>query len=228
MSKEVVGLIVSKYINTNYKSWIPRSISDIIVLFYGVYDTNFESNIIDNKVELMEMLCKELKNQYIKLKRIYSGTLDGFAFNDFHDKCDNKGPTLTVVSNEHNAIFGGYTKISWNGKQEKCVSDSTAFLYQLKPNITIFNIKDPTGYRAVYHDDGSSGDQFDEPVLLCFGPYGPDLWISEDCNTNKDSRCRPRYYNISDPALFVGRDQININSDAIYFRVKDLEIFQVN
>ena len=33
--------------------------------------------------------------------------------NNFHNKCDNKGPTITLYKNEK-SIFGGFSPISWS------------------------------------------------------------------------------------------------------------------
>ena len=43
---------------------------------------------------------------------LFRASRDGFAAQTFHSKCDNKGPTVTVVKSGAN-IFGGFTEISW-------------------------------------------------------------------------------------------------------------------
>ena len=40
---------------------------------------------------------------------------DGYAASVFHSKCDNKGPTVTVVKSRGN-IFGGFTEESWTNQ----------------------------------------------------------------------------------------------------------------
>ena len=40
---------------------------------------------------------------------------DGFTASAFHSRCDNKGPTVTVVNSDGN-IFGGFTESAWEGK----------------------------------------------------------------------------------------------------------------
>jgi len=44
---------------------------------------------------------------------LYRGSRDGFKAKNFHDCCDNKGATLTLVKGEDGRVFGGYTDISW-------------------------------------------------------------------------------------------------------------------
>ena len=49
------------------------------------------------------------------LRLLYRASRDGFAANCFHSRCDNNGPTVTIVkSGEY--IFGGFTERSWTSK----------------------------------------------------------------------------------------------------------------
>ncbi|CAH3143472.1 unnamed protein product, partial [Pocillopora meandrina] len=45
-------------------------------------------------------------------KRCWRASVDGWASTTFHSKCDNKGPTLTII-HVGLYIFGGYTSTSW-------------------------------------------------------------------------------------------------------------------
>merc|ERR1719320_204782 len=44
-------------------------------------------------------------------ERIFSSTADGFTAKSFHDKCDEKGATLTVVKRKSGLVFGGFLPI---------------------------------------------------------------------------------------------------------------------
>ena len=44
---------------------------------------------------------------------LYRGSKDGFTAASFHQKCDNKGPNISIIKSEHGLIFGGYTSLSW-------------------------------------------------------------------------------------------------------------------
>ena len=50
---------------------------------------------------------------YKKMELLYRGTRDGSESTIFHNKCDNKGPTICLCQNEKDNIFGGYASISW-------------------------------------------------------------------------------------------------------------------
>ena len=43
----------------------------------------------------------------------YRGSDNYFSAQAFHQKCDNVGPTITVVKSEFGEIFGGYTSKPW-------------------------------------------------------------------------------------------------------------------
>ena len=43
---------------------------------------------------------------------LYRASRDGFRAATFHARCDNKGPTVTIVKSGSN-IFGGFTEMSW-------------------------------------------------------------------------------------------------------------------
>ena len=61
---------------------------------------------------------------------VFSLTKDEGTAKAFHDKCDNQGPTVTVVYNDQNSIYGGYAYESWK-YSGGYYSDANAFLFQL-------------------------------------------------------------------------------------------------
>ena len=64
---------------------------------------------------------------------LFSATRDGCSATTFHQKCNNQGPTVTVLYNAQGSVYGGYTGQSWEASTSgKYINDSTAFLYQLK------------------------------------------------------------------------------------------------
>ena len=47
--------------------------------------------------------------------RCWHAKTDGSAASTFHDNCDGKGPTVTVIKSG-SYIFGGYTDLSWQSE----------------------------------------------------------------------------------------------------------------
>ena len=45
---------------------------------------------------------------------IYSGSRDGWDVKEFHEACDEMGPTLTVIKTKGGATCGGFTMLDWN------------------------------------------------------------------------------------------------------------------
>jgi hypothetical protein len=45
---------------------------------------------------------------------LYRATRDGFTASAFHEKCDGKENTITIIKTNGNYVFGGYTSAKWN------------------------------------------------------------------------------------------------------------------
>ena len=66
-------------------------------------------------------------------KVLFQASKDGFNVQTFHQKCDNKGATVTVIKSNNGYIFGGYASVSWNGNT--WIQDANASLFTLtNPN----------------------------------------------------------------------------------------------
>jgi len=70
-----------------------------------------ESEILTNENH-RSVLKGWLPSQEGKWRLLFRASRDGFAAAAFHSKCDNKGPTVTIVKSGNN-IFGGFTEVSW-------------------------------------------------------------------------------------------------------------------
>ena len=212
--------ILTQGYTQKYISLIPFGIIQIIVKFYGDYNTSFESDIIPNvsdKLILMKMLCNQLNNTNIQLNRLYSSKNDSPTSEEFHKKCDNKGATISIIksSANENTIFGGYSSISWQITHEYA-SDKHAFLFQLKPKTQIFTQRNDDGFEAVYHG---------KLYLINFG--GGDLLIRSPCNID-NNHCQPFMYDFKSGSDITGGIIDNeFNELKSKFTVLNLETFQV-
>lgn len=45
----------------------------------------------------------------------YNSKKDGWSMEDFHERCDKRGPTISLFKVREDAIFGGFTSASWGG-----------------------------------------------------------------------------------------------------------------
>ena len=75
----------------------------------------FEKSVILMNEEHRSTLKAWLPPQDGKWKLLFRASQDGFKAQAFHGRCDNKGPTVTIVKSGNN-IFGGFTENSWNSK----------------------------------------------------------------------------------------------------------------
>ena len=144
----------------------------------------------------------------IKIKLIFSATINGDKDRDFHKFCDGKGPTVTIIKGENDHIFGGYVTVPYSSDGESHYDDK-AFLFSLT-NMKKFPIK--IKRQAVRH-------------IIGWGPYigyldNCDLAIYSGCLNNKRSYCEPKSYEFNRVDL--------IGTTEKYFKVKDYEVFLVN
>ena len=92
----------------------------------------FKSQILNDgqSLELIKM-CEFNKN-HRKYTLLYRGSRDGLTAWDFHSKCDNKSPTLTIIKPLNSAnIFGAYTEATWSSSSNEFKSDPNAFIFSL-------------------------------------------------------------------------------------------------
>ncbi len=151
------------------------------------------------------------------MELIYRGTRDGSSAKDFHNKCDDKGPTITLFKNDKGNIFGGYAPISWKnygGWQ----STPDSFIFTLT---NIYNIK-PTKFKR---SDDNNGIYFGVNNGAWFG-YGANIGFSSDFLTG--SVCNFSQYEGYQDSLGKGKtiftgDQTNNNKISI----KEVEVFKL-
>jgi len=94
-------------------------------------DETFRESTILTNVEHRKILKAWLPEAMVgEWRLLFRASRDGFASSAFLSKCDNKGPTVTVVKSGAN-IFGGFTEKGWTRANSK-------FLLQL---IIIFSSK---------------------------------------------------------------------------------------
>jgi hypothetical protein len=75
---------------------------------------NWDSLLI-NFQEHSDFFKECFENRVFELKRIFRASENEFSIAKFHEKCDNKGPTLIVAKSEqYEKIFGGFISINWN------------------------------------------------------------------------------------------------------------------
>ena len=152
-----------------------------------------------------------------KMELIYRGSRDGFLSKNFHEKCDNKGPTITLYKNNNGFIFGGYAAISWtnDGKYHAapdCFIFTLTNIHNTEPTIFPTNNKD----QGTYHNS-SNGPTFGE---------GCAISLSTDfINNNSSSDFPCRYKDVLGKGKSVFTSDPNNNNGS--FRIKEIEVFKI-
>jgi len=65
-----------------------------------------------------------------KTELLYKKSRDGNSYNTFHQLCDNKGPTITLIKSSEGFVIGGYTPLDWNN-HSGWKTDNETFLFSI-------------------------------------------------------------------------------------------------
>ena len=85
------------------------------------------------KINEKRYLLKLMNNKAPNTTLLYRGSDHGWSYKDFHNRCDNKGPTLCLFRVKDGDCIGGYTSAQWSSDGNKLVGDKDAMVF----NITI-------------------------------------------------------------------------------------------
>ena len=71
-------------------------------------------------------------SQSPKFTLLYVGSQHEFKSRMFHELCDNRGPTISVVRTEFNHTFGFYTSVAWESSGNyKLIPNARTFMFKL-------------------------------------------------------------------------------------------------
>jgi hypothetical protein len=96
-----------------------------------------QENIIDKRGLDSLILESDGQIKYVqsllegkKFNLLYRGSRDGWMREDFHERCDKKGPTISLVRSSKGKICGGYTSVSWIDYRS-AHKDNSSFLFSV-------------------------------------------------------------------------------------------------
>ena len=170
-----------------------------------------ESQIIQNEqVEILrDWLPEEYKFDFLKL--LYRGSVDGMTPKMLHEKCDDKGPTITLIKCrfndvEYSSVIGGFLDQNWNAS-ERWTGSREAFIFSLreKNNSAKCPILEDRSYCAFY------GSWQDGPV---FG-NGNDIFVSNDFQRGSIA-----------PGAYLNAEKL-CPGKSVSFVVEEIEVLQV-
>ena len=147
------------------------------------------------------------------MELLYRGTRDGMSADVFHNKCNNKGPTISLFKNEKGYIFGGYTSIDWQ--------NPPSWVYSSAPDSFIFTLTNMYNISPTkFPNSNTSGSIWDDSNRgPCFGG-GHDIRIRFDSS---------EYTNFSSyqDVLGKGYSIFKGDNDNYKFNLKEIEVFKL-
>lgn len=172
-----------------------------------------DSNILSNTNQKNEFLKKIYEWSGAKsLELLFRGTRDGMYGKNFHEKCDDKGPTITLFRNDKGNIFGGYLPISWKSEGG----------YQNENRCFIFTLTNIHNIQPTKFENKNCGEQvyFDRD----YGPCFYDTWIQSDLINGCDSYFDNRYKDTTGKGLsiFTG----NNSNDTRKILLNEIEVYK--
>ena len=166
----------------------------------------------EQKVKLNEFYGKRGQ----KWELIYKASRDGFDASAFHTRCDNQGPTMTIIRSVTNYLFGGYASVSWAAANNGYISDSNAFIFTLTNPHNIPPTKYLVNPERIAHALQNSSD---------YGPVfgGCDIAVKNNSNSNQSSS-----FNL--PCFYVDTTGQGNNTftGAAHFTTSDIEVFRTS
>ena len=178
-------------------------------------DNNLDSVILNNDLNSKELIYNWIKEKInkdlIKFEKIFTMTKNGSSCKDFHNYCDNKGPTLTLVKTTKKKIFGGFTPLNWENKPG-------FYKYDLNDETFIFSINLMKKYNLINKEKGA---------IYCNSENGPNFGGRDFC-IDKNMRKGDSYANKNSNFLSDNNlELIDEKGDNKKFDVEEFEVFKV-
>jgi hypothetical protein len=134
-----------------------------------------DSNIASSEADRLFLLGL-IGERNIQSELLYRGSRDAFRALEFHEKCDQKGPSITLFKSDRDKRFGGYTSMCWDSTGND-KADQKAFLFSL----------DLYKYYPIKKDHSAA--------IFCNSTYGPTFGGGYDLSAfqepfNEKYNCR--------------------------------------
>ena len=176
----------------------------------NIKNYGFTNKIIKdiNEMDLILTAIQKAPNMKLKVKLLYTPTLEENSWRDFHKYCDEKGPTIILCESITGKRFGGYTSVSWDLKNVG-YADNYAFLFSLD-NKKIYN----KGTNKGIYCGNNHGIIFrGADLALIENEDGTFIGEKQSSHFTKNSECF--------------KVPVNELSGAEKFTLKEMEVYQV-
>ena len=164
---------------------------------------NLNSLIIEKNIKYNKILKNWLNpNMKIKSELLYRMSRDGIEYSTFHNLCDNKGATITLIKLEDGNILGNYTPLSWDSTS-KWKNDLNMFVFNLTENI-----------KCIKNNQDNNG-------IYCRSDHGPYTHVIQFYDGKKMNEV---YVNLNS---FCYKECKNIYFKSGYYNNVEVEVFKI-
>jgi hypothetical protein len=155
---------------------------------------------------IKKWLDKEYQNR--KFKLLYRGTKDGMNATTFHNLCNNKGPTVSVMKSKHGKVFGGFMPDAWTSRNNY-INTRNSWVYSITAKAK-YTMNDPNTYA-----------QYGGYDYYTYGPTyggGHDIYLATDFTSNSNY-CNRHSYNFPDNTTLTG---------GYNFQLEEIEVYSID
>ena len=162
--------------------------------------------IIDE--EERKLICDWISiNRKVKMELLYKATRDGDSSSSFHNKCNGKSPTLTLVKTSNGYRCGGFTSLPWDSFRDY-KEDNDAFVFSMDT-------------RSKYKSTNSNS-------IYCDSDYGPTFGDGYDLCLENGFLTAANSNRCNCPSTYKTMKRSELTGGDYYFKVKECEVYQIS
>ena len=161
--------------------------------------------IIDEKEK--KLICDWISvDRKVKMELLYKATRDGDSSSSFHNKCNGKSPTLTLVKTSNGYRCGGFTSLPWDSFRDY-KEDNDAFVFSMDT-------------RSKYKSTNSNS-------IYCHSDYGPTFGDGYDLCLENGFLTAANSNRCNCPSTYKTVKQSELTGGEYNFKVKECEVYLI-
>ena len=172
-------------------------------------------SLILNKQEINSI--HEMINFSNNIKILYRASTDGYESLDFHNHCDGIENTITIIKDNFNNVFGGYTSAKWKS-DGTYISDLNSFIFKLRNK----GISCKNKFKIKNHEYAVLGNSNYGPI---FGIY--DILIKNKSNINTGS-CSVLFHAYESSEEYIELTGCSLSNNFNSWLTSEIEVYQIS
>ena len=223
-------LVVFNFIRNNYEAKHKKNVPMALKYLTLQFSNRFvECSLLSLRqdIDFFKLLLTKLTT-IRRFQLLFRASDHNYSADKFHEYCDNKPGTISIIKSSCGNIFGGYTSKSWTSNHGP-VGDENAFLFLLKSDFPSIQQKCPLLLELKELHVGVA--------IFCDEFYGPtfgagfDIIIRDNCNEDPDE-VYEFDTNYSDLSSYSCEGVLGLCGDlkegcTNHFQVIDYEVIQI-